>query len=82
MRGFSEDCDKSIIHRLIFALLQTIRGSDLEKSIVAAKCLGELGPSDLRTIVLKPDIQLHTYKFVSKIPFYFLILMILLKFTQ
>lgn len=65
MSGFSADCEKSIIHRLIFALLQTIQGSDIEKSHVAAQCLGELGPSDLGTMVLRPDIQHHTYKWVE-----------------
>lgn len=65
--GFSEDCDKSIIHRLIFVLLQTIQGVDAEKSVMAARCLGELGPSDLGTIVLKSDVQLHSYRVVSVI---------------
>lgn len=37
---------------------------DTEKSVIAAKCLGELGPSDLGTIVLKSDVQLQTYKTV------------------
>lgn len=44
-----------------------IQGSDLEKSVVAAKCLGELGASDLGTIVLKSDAQQPTYKLVSEI---------------
>lgn len=66
MSGFSADCDKSIIHRLIFTLLQIIQGSDIEKSHMAAKCLGELGPGDLGTMVLRPDIQHHTYKWVKK----------------
>lgn len=60
---FSEDYDISNLHRLIFSLLTVVRGSDKEKSLEAVKCLGELGPSDLTTSILKPDIQLSTYKF-------------------
>ncbi|KAJ6636448.1 Serine-protein kinase ATM, partial [Pseudolycoriella hygida] len=64
-RGFSEDCEKSLIHRLVFTLLQFVQGFDATKAVEAAKCLGELGPSDLSSIVLKPDHQLHTYEFAS-----------------
>lgn len=65
IRGFSEDCEKSLIHRLVFTLLQFVQGFDEAKAVEAAKCLGELGPSDLSSIVLKPDHQLHTYEFAS-----------------
>ncbi|XP_055323121.1 serine/threonine-protein kinase ATM isoform X2 [Sitodiplosis mosellana] len=62
-RGFSEDCERSPIHRLISALLtQIVQNVDSEKSVIAAKCLGELGPSDLGSIALKFDTQLQTYK--------------------
>lgn len=65
-RGFSEDCEKSPIHRLISALLsQIVQNVDIEKSLIAAKCLGELGPSDLGSIALKFDVQPQTYKVVS-----------------
>lgn len=64
-RGFSEDCEKSPIHRLISALLvHIVQNVDNERSLIAAKCLGELGPSDLGSIALKVDVQLHTYKTV------------------
>lgn len=64
-RGFSEDCEKSPIHRLISALLvHIIQNVDSERSLVAAKCLGELGPSDLGSIALKVDVQPQTYKIV------------------
>lgn len=64
-RGFSEDCEKNPIHRLISALLVHIAQSvDSERSLIAAKCLGELGPSDLGSIALKFDVQLQTYKIV------------------
>lgn len=61
--GFSEDCEKSLIHRLVFTLLQFVQGFDVTKAVEAAKCLGELGPSDLSSIVLKPNNQVHTYEF-------------------
>lgn len=64
-RGFSEDCERSPIHRLISALLaQIVQNVDSEKSLIAAKCLGELGPSDLGSIALKFDTQLQTYTIV------------------
>lgn len=61
-RGFSEDCDESLIHRLIFMLLEIVRGPEEDKSVVAAKCLGELGPNDLGSIVLKFNEQKSTYQ--------------------
>lgn len=67
MIAFSEDCEKSIIHRLIYSLLQTVQGSDIERSHVAAQCLGELGPNDLGTMVLRTDVNRHIYKWVLHI---------------
>lgn len=61
----SEDYKSSQLHQLIIELLQTVKSPDIDKSLEAVKCLGELGPSDLSNIVLKPDQQLHTYKYVS-----------------
>lgn len=64
-RGFSEDCERSPIHRLISALLsQIVQNVDSEKSLIAAKCLGELGPNDLGSIALKFDVNTQTYKVV------------------
>lgn len=64
-RGFSEDCEKSPIHRLISTLLtHIVQNVDSEKALLAAKCLGELGPSDLGSIALKFDNQTQTYKIV------------------
>ncbi len=65
IHGFSEDCEKSSIHRLVYTLLQFVQGIDITKAVEAAKCLGELGPSDLSSIVLKPDHQRDTYEFAS-----------------
>lgn len=63
--GFSEDCEKSIIHRLINTLLQTVQGVDADKEMMAAQCLGELGPSDLGTTVLKSDNDSNIYQKVG-----------------
>lgn len=65
VHGFSEDCEKSIIHRLINSLLHIVRGVDSEKAMMAARCLGELGPSDLGTIVLKSDNDSKVYRLVG-----------------
>lgn len=61
----SGDYENGTLHRLLMALLSAIQSSDPEKSMEAARCLGELGPSNLATIVLKPGSQLNTYKFVG-----------------
>lgn len=64
-RGFSEDCEKSPIHRLISTLLtHIVQNVDSEKALLAAKCLGELGPNDLGSIALKFDNQTQTYRIV------------------
>lgn len=65
VHGFSEDCEKSIIHRLINSLLQIVQGVDNEKAMMATRCLGELGPSDLGTIVLQSDIDSNIYRTVD-----------------
>lgn len=53
IRGFSEDCDDSLLHKLINSLLIFVNSVDENKKIEAVKCLGELGPSDLTTMVLR-----------------------------
>ncbi|XP_046673269.1 serine-protein kinase ATM isoform X5 [Homalodisca vitripennis] len=54
-RGFSEDCEQSILHQLICLLIQITSGSDPKASYEAACCLGEFGPADLTTLGLKPE---------------------------
>lgn len=71
LRGFSEDFDKSLTHRLVMALFQTVQSNDTKRSEIAAKCLGELGPSDLGTLILKLDAQKQTYKVVSNMKRFF-----------
>lgn len=53
LRGFSEDCGRSILHQLICELVTLALSSDADESMEATRCLGELGPGDLQTLVLK-----------------------------
>lgn len=58
MEGYSEDCEESILHQLICMLVQLASSSDSDIRLEAARCLGELGPADLTTMVLKPEKKL------------------------
>ncbi|XP_043513638.1 serine-protein kinase ATM isoform X2 [Frieseomelitta varia] len=49
--GFSEDCTLSILHQLIYKLIKLTASSDINVSIEAVKCLGELGPTDLTSMI-------------------------------
>lgn len=54
VRGFSEDCEQSLLHRLTTMLIKiSCQHSDVSGE--ALKCLGELGPANLTTIVLEPE---------------------------
>ncbi|CAD6215508.1 GSCOCG00000317001-RA-CDS [Cotesia congregata] len=55
LRGFAEDCTSSIIHRLIYRLIKLTENQNVNVSLDAAKCLGELGPADLTTMILHPE---------------------------
>ncbi|CAH1736405.1 unnamed protein product, partial [Aphis gossypii] len=55
IRGFSEDCIKSILHCLICTLIKLTKSDEFEIKILAASCLGILGPSDLTTLILQPE---------------------------
>ncbi|XP_052867560.1 serine/threonine-protein kinase ATM [Anopheles cruzii] len=56
------NADESILHRLIYMLLVVVRTSPFDKrTIEALKCLGELGPIDLGTMLLKSDIETVAY---------------------
>ncbi|XP_066152379.1 serine-protein kinase ATM isoform X2 [Euwallacea fornicatus] len=54
-RRFSEDCDESLIHRLTSMLIKMSCYPTENISQEAIKCLGELGPANLTTIVLEPE---------------------------
>lgn len=65
--GSGSMAENSSLHRLVVSLLGTIKTGvgEEQKRVEAAKCLGELGPSDLGKFMLQPDSRMHTYKFVS-----------------
>lgn len=54
IRGFSQDCQDSILHQLICKLINLTSSANMKVQIEASRCLGELGPADLTTIVLRP----------------------------
>ena len=54
LRGFTEDCISSKIHRLIYQLVKLVVSSDPQISQEAAKCLGLMGPGNLATMILLP----------------------------
>lgn len=53
-RGFSQDCKESILHQLICKLIHITSSANEKVQMEALRCLGELGPTDLTTLVLKP----------------------------
>ncbi|KAJ8917850.1 hypothetical protein NQ315_010763 [Exocentrus adspersus] len=53
--GFSEDCENSILHRLICMLAKMSCSSNETMKFEAIKCLGELGPGSLTTLALQPE---------------------------
>lgn len=63
MRGFAEDAQKSLLHQLICVLVKLTRVENLEVRLEAARCLGELGPADLTTLVLQTDLCTLDFKY-------------------
>lgn len=55
MHRFSEDCASSKLHQLICVLIKLTTSSTPDIALRAAKCLGELGPADLSTMILQPQ---------------------------
>ena len=53
-RGFSEDAAESLLHRLIASLFDLFQ-CDEAVSRMALKCLGEIGPVNLSTLIFKPS---------------------------
>ncbi|XP_076280978.1 serine/threonine-protein kinase tefu isoform X2 [Lasioglossum baleicum] len=76
LRGFSEDCASSMLHQLIYKLIKLTASSDINVSIEASKCLGEIGPNDLTSMILYLEkshvnessdlIEILTYKIIIK----------------
>ncbi|XP_072936623.1 serine-protein kinase ATM [Epargyreus clarus] len=52
VKGFSEDCEASVIHRMISALSNIIKSSnDAKMKVEACNCLAEIGTYDIKTLV-------------------------------
>lgn len=52
---FSEDGERSLLHKLVQVLIAHVNGVDEQKAIEAVKCLGEIGAYDLATMVFQSD---------------------------
>ncbi|XP_049537442.1 serine-protein kinase ATM [Anopheles darlingi] len=58
--------DESILHLLVFTLLDVVRSSSFDKkSVEAMRCLGELGPLDLRSMRLNSDVEMIAYETID-----------------
>lgn len=55
LRGFTEDYAFNPLTKLINRLLKLSRSTDKKIALEASKCLGELGPADLTTMILHPE---------------------------
>ncbi|XP_076381605.1 serine/threonine-protein kinase tefu isoform X2 [Megalopta genalis] len=76
LRGFAEDYASSMLHQLIYKLIKLTASSDANVSIEASKCLGEIGPNDLTSMILYLEkshvnessdlIEILTYKIIIK----------------
>ncbi|KAJ8978033.1 hypothetical protein NQ317_013561 [Molorchus minor] len=66
IRGFSEDCRKSLLHRLMCMLAKMSCSENENVKFESLKCLGEIGPANLRTLVLQPGLEMSDEK---RIPF-------------
>ncbi|XP_055591909.1 serine/threonine-protein kinase ATM isoform X2 [Uranotaenia lowii] len=61
--GFSEDCFENVLLKLINILLAEVQSSSDEKQTVEAlRCLGEIGPIDLSTMLLQSDTKSINYE--------------------
>ncbi|XP_078038484.1 serine/threonine-protein kinase tefu [Augochlora pura] len=76
LRGFAEDYASSMLHQLIYKLIKLTASSDANVSIEASKCLGEIGPNDLTSMILYLEkshvnessdlLEILTYKIIIK----------------
>ncbi|XP_060527564.1 serine-protein kinase ATM isoform X2 [Cylas formicarius] len=55
IQGFSEHCENSLLHKLVSVLVKMSCFPNESLNFEAIKCLGELGPANLMTLVLKPE---------------------------
>ncbi|XP_053675584.1 serine/threonine-protein kinase ATM [Anopheles nili] len=60
------DGNENILHRLINILLEVVRNAPFDKrSVEALRCLAEIGPIDLGTMLLKSDTEMIAYDKIS-----------------
>ncbi|KAK4874732.1 hypothetical protein RN001_014092 [Aquatica leii] len=62
LRGFSEDCRSSVLHQLVCTLVKLSLSENVDESLEASKCLGQLGSADLSTTVLQSEEDSHDKK--------------------
>ncbi|XP_055632335.1 serine/threonine-protein kinase ATM [Toxorhynchites rutilus septentrionalis] len=61
--GFLENCTENVLMRLINTLLEEIRTDNNDKrTIESLRCLGEIGPVDLSTLILRSDAEPEIYE--------------------
>ncbi|XP_041786934.1 serine/threonine-protein kinase ATM-like [Anopheles merus] len=57
---------ESVLHRLVYTLLEVVRSSPFDKrSMEALRCLSEIGPIDLGTMLLKSDAEMIAYDTIN-----------------
>lgn len=49
--GFFGDCTSNILYQLVYKLIKLTASSDINVSLEAVKCLGDLGPIDLTSMI-------------------------------
>lgn len=60
--NFSDDSVNSPLHRLVNRLLHLVRDTDATKSLLASRCIGELGAYDLSTLALVSQQEIINYE--------------------
>ncbi|XP_058119753.1 serine/threonine-protein kinase ATM [Anopheles ziemanni] len=60
--------ESSVLNRLIYTLIELVRSSTFDKRTVEAlRCLGEVGPIDLGTMLLKSEVETVAYDSVANL---------------
>lgn len=62
-KGFAEDAQNSCLHQLICLLVKLTISENEEVRVEASRCLGEIGPADLTTLVLQTDLSTLDFKY-------------------
>ncbi|KAF5282895.1 hypothetical protein FQR65_LT14172 [Abscondita terminalis] len=71
LNNISEDRRPRLLHQLVCALIKLSLSENVDESLEASKCLGELGSADLSTTVLETekdcqDMKLNCFELVTK----------------